>query len=33
MTEQFLHHTEVGTPVEQVRGIAVPEGVGVGRDR
>ncbi len=33
MTEKFLHHPEVGAPVEQMSGIAVPQGVGVGRDR
>jgi hypothetical protein len=33
VTEQFLHHPQVGTPVQQVGGEAVAEGVGVGRDR
>ena len=33
MTEEFLHDPQVRTPVEQVRGETVAEGVGVGRDR
>ena len=31
--QQFLHHPEVGAPVQEVGGEAVAEGVGVGRDR
>ena len=33
VTQQFLHHPEVGTPVEEVGGEAVAEGVGVGGHR
>src|SRR5664279_5802208 len=33
MTQQFLHHSEVRAPVQQMGGEAVAEGVGVGRDR
>ena len=33
VTQEFLHHTQVGPPVQQVGGEAVTEGVGVGRDR
>ena len=33
VTQQFLHHTQVGAPVEEMGGEAVAEGVGVGRDR
>ena len=33
VTQQFLHHPQVGAPVEEVGGEAVAEGVGVGRDR
>ena len=33
VTQQFLHHPQVGAPVQQVGGEAVAEGVGVGGDR
>ncbi len=33
MSEQLLDHTEVGAPIEQMGGVAVPEGMGVCRHR
>ena len=33
VTQQFLHHPEIGATVQEVGGEAVAEGVGVGRDR
>ena len=31
--QKFLHRTEVGAPVEEVGGVGVAQGVGVGRTR
>lgn len=33
MAEQFLHHSQIGAPVKKVSGEAVPQCVGMGRDR
>ena len=33
VTQQFLHHSQIGSAVEEMGGEAVTEGVRVGRDR